>query len=95
MVGLLVVLGVIALTFVFAFVGQRVGARMEEPNLAAGEIEQNMKRKISPSVLGGLIGIIPFAVFIILLVVEAMTNDFTPAGPAHGSSSSSESSSGE
>lgn len=82
--GLLWILAVIALTFVFAFVGQRVGAKMEEPTLAAGEIERSMRKKIGPSVLGGLIGIVPFVVFVLILVVEAMTNDFEPAGPGHG-----------
>jgi hypothetical protein len=65
---LLIVLGVVVLTVLLAFVGQRVGAQMEEPHLGAGTTEQHMRTALSPSVLGALLGILPFLVFTIVLI---------------------------
>ena len=65
---LLIVLGVVILAAGLAYVGQRVGAQMEEPHLGAGTTEQHMRTALSPSVLGALLGILPFLVFTIVLI---------------------------
>jgi hypothetical protein len=65
---LLIVLGIVLLTVALAYVGQRVGAQMEQPHLGAGTTEQHMRTALSPSVLGALLGILPFLVFTIVLI---------------------------
>ena len=72
MVLVVIVLVVILATFGLAFLGQRIGANMEAPNLGAGTTEQEMRGALSPSVLGALLGILPFLVFIIVLVWTAV-----------------------
>lgn len=65
---LLIFLGVVVVAAGLAYVGQRVGAQMEEPHLGAGTTEQHMRTALSPSVLGALLGILPFLVFTIVLI---------------------------
>ena len=67
-VAILILFGVIAVSAGLAFFGQRVGARMEEPLLGAGNTEQQMRSALTPSVLGALLGILPFIVFVIVLI---------------------------
>lgn len=62
---------VIVAMFGLAFVGQRMGANMEAPNLGAGTTEQEMRSALSPSVLGALLGIIPFLLFVAVLIWTA------------------------
>ncbi len=69
---LIIVLVVIVATVGLAFLGQRIGANMEAPNLGAGTTEQEMRSALSPSVLGALLGIIPFMLFVIILVWTAV-----------------------
>jgi hypothetical protein len=69
---IVIVLVVVAATFGMAFLGQRIGANMEAPNLGAGTTEQEMRSALSPSVLGALLGIIPFMLFVIVLVWTAV-----------------------
>lgn len=73
MVLIIIVLVVIAATVGLAFVGQRMGANMEAPNLGAGTTEQEMRSALSPSVLGALLGILPFLIFVIVLIYTAVT----------------------
>lgn len=68
----LLILGVFLACGALGFVGMRIAAGREEPNLAAGSVEQDLRSGISPSVLGGLLGVIPFLAFVIVLVVMAM-----------------------
>jgi hypothetical protein len=69
---LLIVLGVVAVTILLAYIGQRVGAQMEAPHLGAGTTEQQMRTALSPSVLGALLGILPFLIFTIVLIYMAI-----------------------
>ncbi len=69
---LLILLGIVVLTVALAYVGQRIGANMEEPHLGAGTTEQHMRTALSPSVLGALLGILPFLVFTIVLIYMAI-----------------------
>lgn len=73
MVLVIIVLVVIAATAGLAFLGQRIGANMEAPNLGAGTTEQEMRSALSPSVLGALLGILPFLIFVIVLIYTAVT----------------------
>jgi amino acid transporter len=75
----------------FAVLGAVIGARMEEKNLGAGSVEAEMRGGMSASVLGGLLGIIPFLIFIVILIATVITN---PARPEDHSSSSAPSSAG-
>jgi len=73
MVLIIIVLVVILATGGLAFLGQRIGANMEAPNLGAGTTEQEMRSALSPSVLGALLGIIPFLLFVVALIYTALT----------------------
>lgn len=67
----------------FALIGARIGAQMEAKKLGAGITEEQMKGGMTASGLGGLLGIIPFLVFVAILVVMVITS---PAEhPADGS----------
>ena len=77
---------VILATAGLAFVGQRIGANMEAPNLGAGTTEQEMRSALSPSVLGALLGIVPFLLFIVVLIWMAM--HVPHEAPADGSGGS-------
>ena len=86
---LLILLGVVAATFGLAYLGQRIGANMEAPNLGAGTTEQSMRSALSPSVLGALLGILPFLLFVIVLIYTAMTLPAEhPAGEGGGGAAS-------
>ena len=68
----LIILGVLATCAALAFVGARIGAKNEAPNLAAGMTEQSLRGGLTPSVMGGLLGVIPFVIFVVILVVQAI-----------------------
>jgi hypothetical protein len=68
----LLILGVFVACAALGFLGMRIAANREEPNLAAGSVEQDLRAGMSPSVLGGLLGVIPFLAFVIVLVVMAL-----------------------
>ena len=68
MVLAIIVLVVILATGGLAFLGQRIGANMEAPNLGAGTTEQEMRSALSPSVLGALLGILPFMIFVAVMI---------------------------
>lgn len=68
----LLILGVFVACGALGFLGMRIAAGREEPNLAAGTVEQDLRGGLSPSVLGGLLGVIPFIVFVIVLVVMSI-----------------------
>lgn len=69
---ILIILGVLVACAGLAFVGARVGAQREAPNLAAGMTEQSLRGGLTPSVMGGLLGVIPFIIFVVILVVQAI-----------------------
>lgn len=78
----IIVISLIAACSLFAFIGSRIGARIEEKNLGAGNVETSINEGMSASVLGGMLGIVPFLAFIVVLVVIIVTN---PAHPEeHG-----------
>lgn len=87
----LIVLGLIVACTVFALIGARLGARMEEKNLGAGTVETSMREGMSANVLGGLLGIVPFLLFLVALVVTVITNP-VQHDDGTGSSESAESS---
>lgn len=68
----LIIVGVFVLCGALAFGVQRFAAQKEEPNLAAGLVEQDLRGGMSPSVMGALVGVIPFLAFVIVLIVMAM-----------------------
>ncbi len=88
MVLVIIVLVVIAATVGLAFFGQRIGANMEAPNLGAGTTEQEMRSALSPSVLGALLGILPFMIFVIALVWTAVHLPVEHVDDGSGSSAS-------
>ncbi len=66
--------GVFALCAVFAFAGAQIGAKMENKNLGAGIIEESMKSSLlSASWLGMFLGVVPFLVFVTILIVMALS----------------------
>lgn len=79
-----IAVGLVAACAVFALIGARIGAQMEAKKLGAGITEEQMKGGLTASGLGGLLGIIPFLVFVGILVVIVIT---TPEEhpPADGS----------
>lgn len=83
MILVIILLVVIVAAVGLAFLGQRIGANMEAPNLGAGTTEQEMRSALSPSVLGALLGILPFLVFVVVLIFMAMT--MPEEHPADGS----------
>jgi amino acid transporter len=78
-----IVLGVFAACAVFAFVGVRIGAQMEAKKLGAGITEEQMKGGFTASGLGGMLGTIPFLVFVLILII--MVINTPPEPPAEGS----------
>ena len=68
-----ILFGVAAACSLFAFIGVRIGAQMEAKKLGAGITEEQMKGGFTASGLGGLLGIIPFLVFVAILVIMVMT----------------------
>jgi hypothetical protein len=83
---LIIVLVVIVATVGLAYLGQRIGSNMEAPNLGAGTTEQSMRSALSPSVFGALLGIIPFMLFVVVLIWTAV---HLPAEHPAGESGSS------
>lgn len=78
----LIFLGVAAASATFAFVGARIGAKMEEKSLGSGVTEESMKSGLfSASLIGALLGSIPVLVFVGVLLAMAATSA-PPAG--HG-----------
>lgn len=74
---LLIILVVIVLCSAFAYGGTVLGARYEESARGAGIVESDMRTGLSASGVGAMIGIIPFLVFIGILVFFVVTS------PAH------------
>jgi hypothetical protein len=72
LVPILIILGVLACCAGLAVVGANMGAKNEAPTLAAGMTEQSLRGGMSPSVLGGLLGVIPFIIFVVVLIVMAL-----------------------
>lgn len=72
LVPILIILGVLAACAGLAMVGARIGAKNEAPALAAGMTEQSLRGGLGPSVMGGLLGVIPFVIFVVVLVVMAL-----------------------
>jgi len=68
----LLILGVFIACGALGFLGMRIAASRQEPNLAAGTVEQDLRGGLSPSVLGGILGTIPFLVFVVFLVYMAI-----------------------
>ncbi len=68
----LILVGVIVLCGALAYVAQRFAAQRAEPNLSSGYVEQDLRGGMSPSVMGALVGVIPFLVFVVVLVVMAV-----------------------
>ncbi len=88
---ILIVVGLIVSCTAFAMLGARLGARMEEKHFGAGYVETNMREGMSASVLGALLGIVPFLLFLAVLVATIVTNpthhdDGTSGSPAAASS---------
>lgn len=71
---ILIVVGLIVSCTAFAMLGARLGARMEEKHFGAGSVEASMREGMGASVLGALLGIIPFLIFLVALVVTIITN---------------------
>lgn len=88
MVVLIVLVIVIVAAAGLAFAGARIGSNMEAPNLGAGTTEQEMRSALSPSVLGALLGILPFLIFVIVLIYTAVTLPPEHVDDGSGSSSS-------
>ena len=78
-------LGVIALSAGFAVLGAHLGAQMEARSIGAGTTEQSIKSGMTANLLGALLGMIPFAIFVIVLIVLVAT---APAEHVEGSSGS-------
>lgn len=74
---ILIVVGLIVSCSLFAVLGSRIGAKMEDKNLGAGTVETSMNSGLDASTLGGFLGIVPFLIFVVVLVATVMTN------PAH------------
>jgi hypothetical protein len=68
----LIILGVFVLCGALAYGVQRFAAQKEAPNLSSGYVEQDLRGGMSPSVMGALVGVLPFLVFVVVLVVMAM-----------------------
>lgn len=82
---LIIILVVIALCSAFAYAGTLYGARLEEKARGAGIIESDMRTSFSASGIGALAGIIPFLVFLGILVFYVVT-----APPLHDDVASGE-----
>ncbi|MCX7808585.1 MAG: hypothetical protein N2515_08250 [Deltaproteobacteria bacterium] len=68
------VVGVIVAVALFAVIGAKMGAKFERERQGAGPVEERLRKGMSPSVLGALIGVIPFLLFVVVLIVMvAMT----------------------
>ena len=72
LVPILIIIAVLVACTGLALFGARMGAQKEAPNLAAGMTEQSLRGGLTPSVLGGLLGVIPFVAFVVVLVVMAI-----------------------
>jgi len=79
-----IVLGVFAACAVFALVGVRIGAQMEAKKLGAGITEEQMKGGMTASGLGGLLGTIPFLIFVLVLIIMVVTTPPRPEDSAEG-----------
>lgn len=85
---MLAILGIMVGVFVacalFAMIGVRIGAQMEAKKLGAGITEEQMKGGWTASGLGGLLGVIPFLVFVAVLIVMVITAPPRPGDEAAG-----------
>lgn len=81
---ILISVGLIVLCSVFAVVGSRIGAKMEEKNFGAGSVETSMNSGLDASTLGGMLGIVPFLIFVVVLVITVITSPAHPDEHASG-----------
>ena len=89
---IIIVCTLIVLCTGFAMLGSRIGAKMEEKNLGAGNVETSINSGLDASTLGGMLGIVPFLIFVIILVVTVLTNPAHPADDGSGGGSAESSS---
>jgi len=73
--------GLIILSSGFAVLGARIGAQMEARSLGAGITEQSIKLGLTANLLGALLGMIPFVIFVIVLIAMVIT---APAAHVEG-----------
>ena len=66
--------GLSAVSAGFAVLGARIGAQMEARSLGAGITEQSIKLGLTSNLLGALLGMIPFMIFVIVLIVMVITS---------------------
>lgn len=71
--------GLVVACTAFAVLGAHLGARMEQKHLGAGTVETEMRAGLSPNVLGALLGVIPFLIFVVVLLVTDATTDHGPS----------------
>ena len=76
---LLISIIVIVLCVAFAAAGATIGARIEEKNLGAGTVETDMRSGMTANILGGLMGMIPFLIFIVALLITDISTDHGPS----------------
>lgn len=86
---ILICIGLIVSCTLFAMLGSRIGAKMEEKNFGAGTVEASMNSGLDASTLGGFLGIIPFLLFVIVLVATVMTSPGHSADHASGGAAES------
>ncbi len=67
-------LGLIVLSAGFAILGARIGAQMEARSVGAGITEESIKLGLTSNLLGALLGMIPFMIFVIVLIVLVITS---------------------
>ena len=74
--------GLIVLSSGFAILGARIGSQMEARSLGAGITEQSIKLGLTSNLLGALLGMIPFLIFVAVLIVMVINS---PAEHVEGS----------
>jgi hypothetical protein len=67
-------LGVIALSAGFSVLGARIGSQMEARSIGAGTTELSIKSGMTANLLGAILGMIPFMIFVIVLIVMVITS---------------------
>lgn len=83
---ILIVIALIVSCTLFAMLGSRIGAKMEEKTFGSGTVEASINSGLEASTLGAFLGIIPVLVFVIVLVGTVMTSPgHTDAHGAGGS----------
>ncbi|GAB4199366.1 MAG: hypothetical protein OHK0013_09420 [Sandaracinaceae bacterium] len=80
-----IMVGVFVACAAFAMIGVRIGAQIEAKKLGAGITEEQMKGGWTASGLGGVLGTIPFLIFVAILIVMVVTAPPRPGDEATGS----------